>query len=212
MTRTKLACLAVLAALMCTGSAEAHHSGSMYATTPIWIEGTVVRFESIDPHTTTTLEERGEDGQIRLWAVEGPAQFQLGRVAPGGEIPQVGEVLEFCAFPYKSPEELAQLFPAADFSATRAAAAADSQSPKYVAGHVMVMPNGAMHVWEPHGIISACIASSNIPRQSWIDFLSSNTRARQAFCEQRDYAIVQSNASLRDLVEQVNSAIDNRCS
>jgi len=55
---------AAIAALACAGSAEAHHSGSMYEPTPVWIKGTVVRFEGINPHTITTLEdkERGRGG------------------------------------------------------------------------------------------------------------------------------------------------------
>lgn len=51
-----------LAALACSGSARAHHSGYMYQTTPIWIDGTVTRLELKKPHTITTLEDRSEDG------------------------------------------------------------------------------------------------------------------------------------------------------
>lgn len=46
----------LLATLACVGTVRAHHSGYMYATTPIWIEGEVTSFEPRDPHTFTTLE------------------------------------------------------------------------------------------------------------------------------------------------------------
>lgn len=58
--KQKVAGLAAsIAALGCSGLVGAHHSGSMYAASSIWIEGTVVRFESIDPHTITVVETLG---------------------------------------------------------------------------------------------------------------------------------------------------------
>src|SRR5690242_1080085 len=88
-----------LAALACAGSVQAHHSGYMYQTTPIWINGTVTRVELKNPHTITTLEDTGEDGKVRLWAVEGPPQTALDRRSGSGEyVPKVGDRLEVCAF------------------------------------------------------------------------------------------------------------------
>ncbi|MGW8369107.1 MAG: DUF6152 family protein, partial [Gammaproteobacteria bacterium] len=63
---------AALTGLICAASLQAHHSGSMYATSPLWISGTVVRFEPSNPHTSTTLESRREDGSVEQWVVEGP--------------------------------------------------------------------------------------------------------------------------------------------
>ena len=57
--------LAGLAALACAGSVQAHHSHFVYQTTPIWINGTVTRFELKNPHAITTLEGRSENGQVR---------------------------------------------------------------------------------------------------------------------------------------------------
>ena len=78
MKKTATIPAAVLAALACSGSLQAHHSDSMYdPSTPIWVKGTVVGFENVDPHTLTTLEARSQDGQVRRWAIEGPGRFQL---------------------------------------------------------------------------------------------------------------------------------------
>jgi hypothetical protein len=211
MKKTNATCAAALAALACAGSLQAHHSGSMYDTTPIWVTGTVVGFEPVNPHTVTTLEERSEAGQVRRWAVEGPGQFQLGRLGLRMDVPKVGDIIEFCAFPYRPAAELSRMFPGVDFSARRSSAAADGSAPQFVAGHVMVMPGGEKRLWEPHGLISECIRGSEDQRQSWLDFLNSNPRVRQAWCEQRGYTHVRSTVSLRESVEEINSLIDDPC-
>jgi hypothetical protein len=211
MKKTMAISAAALVALACAGSLRAHHSGFMYETTPIWVEGTVVRFEPVNPHTITTLEERTEDGQVSRWAVEGPGQSQLARMGIGMDVPKVGDIIKFCAFAYKPAAELSRMFPGVDFSVRRSSPATDGPSPQFVAGHVMVTPDGEKRLWEPHGVISECIRSSDDQRQSWLDVLNSNPRARQAWCEQRRYAYIQSTASLREFVEEINSSIDNPC-
>ena len=200
-----------LTALACTGSLRAHHSGYMYETTPIWVKGAIVRFEHVNPHAIITLEDRSEDGQVLRWAVEGPSQSQLDQMGIGIDIPKVGDAIEFCAFAYKPAAELSRMFPRVDFSVRRLSPATDGSSPQFVAGQVMVMPDGEKKLWEPHGVISECIRSSDDQRQSWLDFLNTNPRVRQGWCEQRGYTHVQSTASLREFVEEINSSIDNPC-
>src|SRR5262245_30174870 len=192
-----------LAALACAGSVRAHHSGFVYQTTPIWMNGTVTRVELKNPHSITTMESRTEDGQVRQWAVEGPPQTALDRRSGSGEyVPKVGDTLEVCAFPYKSSDEIAadsRLKPPVSDSTRRwlDASTTNGSSPQFVAGHVLVKPDGAMRVWEPHGITSECMRSSNAPRESWLDLLNANTSARELWCSQRSYAAVQSNSSLK---------------
>ena len=189
----------------------------MYQTTPTWINGTVTRFELKNPHTITTLEARGEDGQVRVWAVEGPPQMALDRRSGSGEyVPKVGDTLAVCAFPYKPADEIARdtrLVPSLDASGRRwlESSTTEGASPRSVAGYALVTSDGASHLWEPHGLIGECIRSSNGERQPWVDFLNGSTRARELWCEQRRYVPVRSNAPLRDLVEEINSQLDNPC-
>ena len=199
-------------ALACADSVLAHHSGYMYQTTPIWISGAVIRFEPNRPHTIMTLEDRSEDGQVRLWAVEGPPQPAPGS-AGGGEAPRVGDTIEVCAFPYRPAEEIARdgRIWGGNVAPRRSPPIRDGSSAQLVAGHVLVMPDGEMRSWEPHGLIGECIRSSNGERPPWIDFLNASTRARELWCEQRRYVPVRSNAPLRDLVEEINSLLDNPC-
>jgi len=205
------------AALACAGAAQAHHSGYMYQTTPIWISGTVTRFELKNPHTITTLEGKGEDGQVRVWAVEGLSQMELDRRSGNGEyVPKVGDTLEVCAFPYKPADEVARegrLVPGLDASGRERLerTTTDAASPRYIEGHVLLTPDGAMRTWDPHGIIVECIRSSNDEQQPWVEFLNASSRARELWCEQRRYAVVQSNAPLLELFEQINAQLETPC-
>jgi hypothetical protein len=202
---------AALAALIFSGSPQAHHSGYMYETTPVWITGTVVRFEDKNPHSITSLEGVGEDGQVRRWAVEGPGQSQLDRMGIGMEDPQIGDVVEFCAFPYKPAAELSRMWPGVDFSNRQRALDSDGSSPQFVAGHVMLLANGQKQFWEPHGTIIACMRTSDDSRQSWLDFLNANPRARDGWCEQRRRASIQSDESSRSFADELNGLIDRPC-
>lgn len=199
-----------LATLAGIGSLQAHHSGLMYDTTPIWIEGTVTGFEDINPHTLTMLEEQAADGQVRQWIVEGPGRSQFDRVLPGVVLPEAGDVIRFCGFPYKSSVELSTLFPEADFSLRRAREA-DASLPQVVAGHVMIGQDGNRRIWEPHGVIAECIQSGDDETEVWVDFLNANQRARRLWCEQRGYAHIRSTPSLEELVDEINGLIDNPC-
>ena len=218
-TRTpfKTAALAGLATLACAGSVRAHHSGYVYQTTPIWITGTVTRFELKNPHTITTVEGKGEDGQVRVWAVEGPPQTALDRRSGSDEyVPKVGDTLEVCAFPYKPVEEIARdsrLKPPLDVAGQRRleSSTTEGASPRLIAGHLLVTPNGAKRLWEPHGFISECMRSSNDQRQPWLDLLNANAEAHQLWCEQRKYTAVQSNASLKEFVGEINGLLADPC-
>jgi hypothetical protein len=183
----------------------------MYESIPIWVKGTVVSFERVGPHSLITLEDRSERRQVRRWAVEGPSQAQLDRLGVATNILKVGDELQFCAFPYKSVAELSRIFPGVDFSNRRALQPADGSSPQFVAGHVMVKPDGAKQFWEPHGVISECMRSSDDQRQSWLALLNTSSSARQGWCEQRRYAYVQSNASLLAFIDEIDDAMDTPC-
>ena len=209
--------LAGLAALACAGSVQAHHSHLAYQTTPIWISGTVTRFELKNPHAITTLEGRSENGQVFVWTVEGPPQTGLDRRSGSDEyLPKVGDTLEVCAYLYKPVEEIAsdpRLVPYLDDSILQRlkATTTEGASPRLILGHMLVTTGGAMRVWEPYGLISECMRSSNDPRQSWLELLNANPEARKFWCDQRGSAVVQSNASLKEFIEEANALLDEPC-
>ena len=124
--------LAGLFALACAGSVQAHHSHLDYQTTPIWISGTVTRFELKNPHAITTLEGMSENGQALVWTVEGPSQTELARRKGNAEyLPKVGDTLAVCAYPYRPVEEIAsdpRLVPYLDDSILRRLEATTTES------------------------------------------------------------------------------------
>jgi len=66
-------------ALTGVSALQAHHSNiSIDASTPVWVEGTVVRYEIVNPHAMIELEEATSDGQVRRWTVQGPNLQRLG--------------------------------------------------------------------------------------------------------------------------------------
>ena len=215
--RSGPAATAAALALVCAGSVQAHHSHLDYQTTPIWISGTVTRFELKNPHAITTLKGKGEDGQAQSWTVEGPSQTALDRRKGSDEyLPKVGDTLEVCAYPYRPVAEIAsdpRLVPYLDDSILQRleATTTENASPRLILGHLLVTTGGAIRVWEPYGSIGECMRSSNDPRQSWIERLNANPEARKFWCDERGRAAVQSNASLKEFVEETNGLLDDPC-
>lgn len=211
MNRTIALSAAASIALAIGGSVLAHHSGLMYQTTAIWVEGTVTRFDNINPHSVTTLEQTDADGEVALWAIEGPPQIRLGRLGGEQAAALIGQRIKVCAFPYRSAEELAEMFPDANFSERVLTNIGDEATARYVAGHVIVTEDGEFRSWEPHGTISECIRISDEPTQLWVDFVNSGAQIRQAWCTQRGYTHVRSSESLMAVVDQIDALIDNPC-
>ena len=215
--RSRQATMAAALALVCTGSVQAHHSHLDYQTTPIWISGTVTRFELKNPHAITTLEGKGENGQAQVWTVEGPSQTELDRRKGSDEyLPKVGDTLEVCAYPYRPVAEIAsdpRLVPYLDDSILQRleATTTASASPRLILGHLLVTTSGAMRVWEPFGSISECMRSSNDQRQQWLERLNANPEARKLWCDQRGRAAAQSNAPLKEFVEEINVLLAEPC-
>ena len=90
---------AAIAVLACTGPLRAHHSiSAIDISTPIWVKGTVVLYEVVNPHVMIALEERREDGQVQRWTVEGPNLGRLARYGLGKDFLQAGDVIEVCGF------------------------------------------------------------------------------------------------------------------
>lgn len=210
--------VAGLAALACAGSVQAHHSHLLYQTTPVWISGTVTRFELKNPHAITTLEGRSENGQVLVWTVEGPSQSGLDRRSANDEyLPKVGDKLDVCAYPYRPVAEIAGdlRLPSWRLDASThqwlESSTTERSSPRLILGHLLVATGGAMRVWEPYGLIGDCMRSSSDRSQSWIELLNTNQEAHEFWCEQRGRTAAQSNASLKEFIEQTNAQLDEPC-
>ena len=79
---TKRLALAASAAVIAAGAAttsSAHHSfaAEFDSNKPVHIEGTVVEFQWVNPHSWLIIDMENEDGTVTQWAVEGGAPSAL---------------------------------------------------------------------------------------------------------------------------------------
>ena len=64
---------AAVAALVGAGPLGAHHSiSTVDITVPVWVKGTVVRYEIGNPHTMIEFDVPTEQGQVVRWTIDGP--------------------------------------------------------------------------------------------------------------------------------------------
>ena len=184
---------AAIAALACAGPLRAHHSISMIdISTPIWVKGSVVQYQVINPHVMIALDERREDGQVQRWTVEGPILSRLSRYGLGADFLKAGDVIEVCGF---APKENAdKSFP----------------PPRFVHGHLLVMPNGRMQLWGPYGKLDNCVRTDD-PIPSWLDFLNTNPMAREIWCSDYRASMQLSALSPRALVDEINGLMASPC-
>ena len=82
--------------------AQAHHSNSAYRVGDIiTLEGTVTRWQWVNPHTWLTMTIENENGESVEWLVEGRAPGILGRAGWSREVLQPGDVVTVHASPAK---------------------------------------------------------------------------------------------------------------
>jgi hypothetical protein len=134
--------LAVLVALMSAGAGLAHHSLANHETTKaIRVKGTIVQLHVINPHSFIYVEEKGADGQVRRWAVEGPGASLLARRGLNNVV-KPGDVIEVCGYGPKEP--LMWQIASADPRAT-------SLAGRLITAELIVLPDGKVQEWEDYG-------------------------------------------------------------
>lgn len=182
---------------------QAHHSSSMFdIARPVWIEGTVVRYDAVNPHATMVLEESGADGEVRRWTVEGPHLRRLGNM---GVQPQVGDRISVCGFSLREGYPLRSQSPDPY-----------GMSGQFVHGHALLMPDGHVELFGPYGSLAECIRSSDGQQEAWLDFLNnSHPSVHFLWCGQRRYARLAGPdspiASSVGLFDEINGLMDDPC-
>ena len=138
-------------ALASAGPLPAHHSLAQFdLTTPIWLQGIVVGFERINPHSIVIVERVQDDGQVQRWSVAGPDVRQLDRRRIGQDFLQAGDVVEFCGFALK--ESVASQRPSSS----------GSLAGQIMNGHLLVMPDGQKHFWSDYGQLHKCVDADEL--------------------------------------------------
>jgi hypothetical protein len=109
-------------------------------STPIWLTGTVVSYQAVNPHAMISLEVTTEDGQIQTWTVEGPNLSRLNRLGVEGDFVKAGDKIEICGF-----------FPIGEVLTLR-------PKPQYVHGKILVTSDGQKWAWGPYGRLIYCVS------------------------------------------------------
>ena len=180
------------AALACTSALQAHHSMSMFdVSTPIWVQGTVVRYEHRDPHVIVTLDQKTADGEVRRLIVEGPNLLRIKRMGVGPDFLKVGDVIQICGFPFKKAfDESAALRPA-------------------IHAHMLVMPDGNRRLFGAYGKLDNCVREGDTA-DLWVEFLNTDPLARDAWCKNRNLVTVPSIAP-KAVAEEVDRRMAHPC-
>src|SRR5204862_1546853 len=97
-----MAGLAAAVMLVSAASLLAHHSLAQFdTTTGVTVKGTVVLFERVNPHSFIFIDQKGKDGQLHRWAIEGPGVNQLTRLEVQKDFLKAGDVIEVCGYVMK---------------------------------------------------------------------------------------------------------------
>jgi len=187
---------AVISVLLCGVSLRAHHSISMFdISTAVWVKGTVVRVDRVNPHSMIVLETRSRDGKVQRWTVEGPSVSGLTRMGLDQNFLKAGDPLEVCGFALKK-----------DISAARSPSELYA-SPQFVHGHLLVLPGEHMRIWGSYGKLENCVRPDD-KVGTWLDFV--NTGGRGAWCNSRSFVNIPSTAP-KTLVDAIDRGLTSPC-
>lgn len=185
--------VAAITALACAGALHAHHSnGTIDSTTPVWVKGTVVQYEPINPHAMIELDVRGADGNTQRWTLQGPGPGRLERYHLARDFLKAGDVIEACGFvPKPLPEK-------------------SWPPPRFIHSQLLRMPDGKMQLWGPYGKLENCVRADH-STQLWLQFLE-NPMARDMWCKNRTYPPVPlSPLASKLLVDDIDDELVPRC-
>jgi hypothetical protein len=188
---------ATLAALTCGGSLRAHHSNiSIDASTPVWVKGTVVRYELANPHVMVELEETTGDGQVKRWTVQGPPLRRIENMDVDKSFLREGDVVEVCGF---TPKRLLD------------AGNPNGPRPPFIDGFLLVKANEQRSPWASYGKMENCVRPGDDAR-SWVQFLNANRFARFLWCNYPYRTTVPTIAASSALVDEINRLMASPCS
>ena len=158
MRKVTAARIAIIAVLTSAGVLAAHHSliYTFDTTAPVWVKGTLVRLELVNPHSIMFLDQTGKDGKVQRWAVDGgPTPAQLDRRDIDADTVKVGDVIEVCGFVTKEGVSSQRTFPPPGNQ--NIVSSAPSMSGRLMNGTLLVLTDGQTRVWSDYGGLQKCL-------------------------------------------------------
>jgi uncharacterized protein DUF6152 len=179
--------LVALATLVCAGPVAAHHSlSTVDITTPVWLRGTVVRYELGSPHSMIELDVKTAEGQTVRWTLDGPYPGRIQRMHVDETLMKLGDVIEVCGFHYKSQRQ--------------AHAETGAPLPPFMHADLLVLPSGKLN---------NCVRPDD-DVQSWVDFVNNDAIARQLWCHPTRTS-VPTVAAAKPLAEEIDRRLAVPC-
>lgn len=156
-------CAALVAVLAFPYPASAHHSSGLFeTTTPIWVKGTVVRFNWGSPHTAIIVEQVEADGTRVRWALENSGRLDmLERMGYTRESFQPGDVIEACGYTTKQLYA-AGLAAAAGEDAKKSAPAWLAGADRVLTARLLLTKNGPEVHWSHYGPLELCSSDESL--------------------------------------------------
>jgi len=143
---------AVIVILASAASLVAHHSLAQFdTTTAVWVKGAIARVELVNPHSIIFVDQKGADGQIQRWAVEGPGVVQLTRMGIGKEAMKVGDHIEACGYVLKDSAESQRILSTEPINSGLKASTPKSAPGRLMDAEMLVMPGGQKQKWSDYG-------------------------------------------------------------
>jgi hypothetical protein len=147
---------AAIAVLVSGGPLAGHHSLAQFdRETPVRVEGTVVLFEVMNPHSRIFLDQTMGDGRVQRWVVDSPGLTLLTRTGVPRDVLRAGDVIEACGFTLK--EDAASKRPLAEPVGSTSQSSTPDTPDRFMNGHLIVMPNGDKRFWSDYGLLDKCL-------------------------------------------------------
>lgn len=154
---------ALTISLLLSGSLSAHHASRLFETTvPIWVKGTVVRFNWGNPHTAIIVEQVEADGTKVRWALENSGRLDmLQRMGYTRDSFKVGDPIEACGFAPKqqyaagSPSSTAE-------GRTRLGPEWLDGAERVITARLLLTKNGPEVHWSHYGPLELCTTDETL--------------------------------------------------
>jgi Family of unknown function (DUF6152) len=156
-------CAVLVTSLVLVGPLSAHHAARLFETTvPIWVKGTVVRFNFGHPHSAIIVEQVEEDGTKVRWALENSGRLDmLQRMGYTPDSFKAGDPIEACGFAPKAQYVPGLTSPTAQ-GGTRAAPHWLDGAERVITARLLLTKNGPEVHWSHYGPLELCTTDEDL--------------------------------------------------